>query len=828
MLARTAGPVAMSSGIELVARRSLHTTVAIDTLIVCGGIGTDAALADRELLAWLRRQQPRVQRLASVCTGALLLAEAGLLDGRRATTHWSWCDRLARDYPRVDVVPDAIYVRDGGIYTSAGVTAGIDLALAMVEEDWGREVALGVARELVVFLKRPGGQSQFSRHLATLQPAPRPIRELELWALDNLAADLSVEALADRVHMSPAQLRARLPARDRHHAGEVRRGGPRRGSPPAARRDAAHHGGDRDRLRLRHHRVDAPGLPAAPRHRAGRVPAPLPAFVAGAAASDRRAHDDPRRVAAVRRRSRAGGCGPRQLIRPHLRPRRKHMKPAPIRSVTTLLAIASMVVVVAMVAPPRAARAAAEEAPLALGGNDPVRLAGGQTVVGSVDLELAHAGLRYRFSTQATRDQFAAEPARYAIQNDSCPVVAGAPADPSIFAVHEGRIYTFATEECRENFLAEPARYVGAKESPNPESAATRRTVAILVYDGVELLDFAGPGEVFAAAGRFDVFTVGPTMSAVTSQGFVEVQPRYSVASAPRPDILIVPGGAAGNVISNAAVMSWIKSTAARAEQVLSVCNGAMVLAHAGLLDGLEATTHHGSIAALRQHAPRTKVHDDRRFVDNGKVVTAAGVSAGIDMSLHVVSKLLGAGAAASPPRATWSTPGPSSEAARLVRRCGQSGSRRRELGFQALEVAIDLTLRQRRHADELDADQEAGGVLGGGIDVVDATSQLDRLVERQHELEYRAHARAVLHFRAHAAAAQRPHVERRLPTQQQRRCQVAQLVARLKIDVEVLGLALLEPVEQQARRFRQRPLELEPGAIDRRRFAVLVLEGAR
>ncbi|HEX2464239.1 MAG TPA: helix-turn-helix domain-containing protein [Thermoanaerobaculia bacterium] len=203
VLARTAGPVAMSSGIELVARRSLHTTVAIDTLIVCGGIGTDAALADRELIAWLRRQQPRVDRLASVCTGALLLAEAGLLDGRRATTHWSWCDRLARDYPRVDVVPDAIYVRDGGIYTSAGVTAGIDLALAMVEEDWGREVALGVARELVVFLKRPGGQSQFSRHLSTLEPASRPIRELELWALDNLAADLSVEALADRVHMSP-------------------------------------------------------------------------------------------------------------------------------------------------------------------------------------------------------------------------------------------------------------------------------------------------------------------------------------------------------------------------------------------------------------------------------------------------------------------------------------------------------------------------------------------------------------------------------------------------------------------------------------------------
>jgi transcriptional regulator GlxA family with amidase domain len=202
VLAKNAGPVAMSSGVELVARRGYASQSRIDTLIVCGGIGTDAARQDRELISWLSRQPSRIERLASVCTGAFLLAEAGLLDGRRATTHWSWCNRLAREFPRVSVEPDAIYVRDG-VYTSAGVTAGIDLALAMVEEDWGRDVALGVARELVVFLKRPGGQSQFSRHLATLEPAPRPIRELELWVLDNLAADLAVEALAGRVHMSP-------------------------------------------------------------------------------------------------------------------------------------------------------------------------------------------------------------------------------------------------------------------------------------------------------------------------------------------------------------------------------------------------------------------------------------------------------------------------------------------------------------------------------------------------------------------------------------------------------------------------------------------------
>jgi putative intracellular protease/amidase len=224
---------------------------------------------------------------------------------------------------------------------------------------------------------------------------------------------------------------------------------------------------------------------------------------------------------------------------------------------------------------------------------------------------------------------------------------------------------------------AEPARYVTAEpaekegSSPRAGSAAAvsvpagsspataapaapssrRRTVAILVYDGVELLDFAGPGEVFASAGKFDVYTVGPSGKPVTSQGFVAVQPRYSVATAPRPDILLVPGGNVGNVIDDAATMNWIKATAGSGEQVLSVCNGAMILAHAGLLDGLEATTHHGSIAALRQHAPRTTVHDDRRFVDNGKVVTAAGVSAGIDMSLHVVAKLLGPSAAADTAR---------------------------------------------------------------------------------------------------------------------------------------------------------------------------------
>jgi transcriptional regulator GlxA family with amidase domain len=146
---------------------------------------------------------PRVRRLASVCTGAFLLAEAGLLDGRRATTHWSACAALARRYPRVRVDPDPIFVRDGAVVTSAGVTSGMDLALALVEEDHGREVALGVARWLVLFLKRPGGQAQFSAQLSSQLASRQPIQELQAWIVENVHRDLSVAVLAARAGMSP-------------------------------------------------------------------------------------------------------------------------------------------------------------------------------------------------------------------------------------------------------------------------------------------------------------------------------------------------------------------------------------------------------------------------------------------------------------------------------------------------------------------------------------------------------------------------------------------------------------------------------------------------
>lgn len=204
VLASTAGPVRMSSGLQLVAARAIsQVNSGIDTLLVAGGNGTWAATQDRALLAWLRRMTPRVRRFGSVCSGTFILAEAGLLAGRRVTTHWRACKALAERYPDVHVDPDPIFVRDGNLYTSAGVTAGMDLALALVEEDYGRDVAMRTARGLVMFLRRPGGQSQFSAQLSVQSADREPIRELQAWIADHLDDDLSVPTLAGRVAMSP-------------------------------------------------------------------------------------------------------------------------------------------------------------------------------------------------------------------------------------------------------------------------------------------------------------------------------------------------------------------------------------------------------------------------------------------------------------------------------------------------------------------------------------------------------------------------------------------------------------------------------------------------
>ena len=204
VVASSADALTTGSGLKLLPHRSLAGVRGpIDTLLVAGGTGVVAAQSDERLMRWIRSAAPRARRVASVCSGAFLLAEAGLLDGCRATTHWAACDELGRRYPEVEVDAGPIFVRDGDVYTSAGVTAGIDLALALVEDDLGAAVARDAARWLVLFLRRPGSQAQFSSGPSG-QPAERqPLRDLQSWIADNLTADLSVPALAERAYMSP-------------------------------------------------------------------------------------------------------------------------------------------------------------------------------------------------------------------------------------------------------------------------------------------------------------------------------------------------------------------------------------------------------------------------------------------------------------------------------------------------------------------------------------------------------------------------------------------------------------------------------------------------
>jgi transcriptional regulator GlxA family with amidase domain len=194
-------PITTSSGLSLATER-VTRGARIDTLVVAGGTGTAAAMADERLIAWLRDAATSARRVTSVCSGAFLLAQAGLLDGRRVTSHWSACDTLARTFPAVDVDADRIYVRDGDVWTSAGVTAGMDLALALVEQDHGGELALAVARQLVLFAHRPGGQSQFSAQLAVRRAEREPLREALAFVAEHPEADLSVPALARRASMS--------------------------------------------------------------------------------------------------------------------------------------------------------------------------------------------------------------------------------------------------------------------------------------------------------------------------------------------------------------------------------------------------------------------------------------------------------------------------------------------------------------------------------------------------------------------------------------------------------------------------------------------------
>ena len=192
-----------SSGLQLSAKRSIfEITEPIDTLLVAGGMEIWSSAESPKLLDWLRSNSSSIRRIGSVCTGAFVLAQAGLLDRRRVTTHWYFCHELATEYPQVTVDPEPIFIRDGNLSTSAGVTSGIDLALAMVEEDLGLDIALRIARALVLFLRRPAGQNQFSTSLALQASSRLPIRELPVFILENLSQPLGVEILAERASMS--------------------------------------------------------------------------------------------------------------------------------------------------------------------------------------------------------------------------------------------------------------------------------------------------------------------------------------------------------------------------------------------------------------------------------------------------------------------------------------------------------------------------------------------------------------------------------------------------------------------------------------------------
>jgi transcriptional regulator GlxA family with amidase domain len=210
VVSRRGGLIRSSSGLTVVTQPIAKAVGrrSIDTLIIPGGAGVHDAAADARTIAWVRRQVSTTRRIASVCTGAFVLAETGLLAGRRVTTHWKFCSRLQQEYPDIRVDPDPIYLRNDRIWTSAGVTTGIDLSLALVQEDLGRKVAMQVARHLVVFLNRPGGQSQFSAALeaqaaAADGNAPNAFAPLHGWIAEHLTGDLRVERLAEQAGMSP-------------------------------------------------------------------------------------------------------------------------------------------------------------------------------------------------------------------------------------------------------------------------------------------------------------------------------------------------------------------------------------------------------------------------------------------------------------------------------------------------------------------------------------------------------------------------------------------------------------------------------------------------
>jgi putative intracellular protease/amidase/YHS domain-containing protein len=278
--------------------------------------------------------------------------------------------------------------------------------------------------------------------------------------------------------------------------------------------------------------------------------------------------------------------------------------------------------------------------PVVLKSFDPVLLVEGKESKGVDEFSVNRDGLRYVFVSAANKAKFEKDPGRYAIQyKGHCAMMHEANVDPELFTVYKGRIYGFGSEDCRDQFRQDPEKFAVAEKAEKRTSG--RRKVGILIFNKMELLDFAGPAEVFAGAG-YDVFTVAATREPIPCAGLVNLTAQHTFEDSPHADIIVIPGGNTRDLVNDNRVIDWLKQAQPGAEITMSVCTGAFVLGKAGLLEGKEATTHWSAISTLRTRFPHTTVHGDRRIVDNGTVITTAGVSAGIDGALHVVERLSG------------------------------------------------------------------------------------------------------------------------------------------------------------------------------------------
>lgn len=295
------------------------------------------------------------------------------------------------------------------------------------------------------------------------------------------------------------------------------------------------------------------------------------------------------------------------------------------------------ILLLVLVARPAAAAGTAART-VALGGLDPVTVSRGASQPGRAELFRDKDRFRYLFASEDNRKEFDGSPDYYSLQLDgSCAMMPGTPTDGQIYTVYNERLIAFGSESCKAAFLADPARHVAALRG--------QKSVAILVFEGVQIIDYTGPYEVFGQAG-YRVYTVAPKAGPVTTAMGMKITPDYTFDQAPEAEVIVVPGGGVRSVQDVPEVHAWLTQRGEKAQHVLSVCNGAFILGAAGMLDGLTATTFYGLIPDFKETFSKVRVVSDQRYVDNGKIITTAGLSSGIDGSLHVVERLQGRGAA--------------------------------------------------------------------------------------------------------------------------------------------------------------------------------------